>query len=221
MALINTVSDRLSNGLTYLIVSGKITLAEIGEYTPMTFTSEDLLKDILNTIITNLEMECLIAIKSALPIPVATPHEYHYLNGAENCNPNTCALLTKAPTSFIVRCEKAAGNKYYRFDSPTACIEWLTHTGIHMIHKVIRDNAPQKFAFDVDGSYDDVMAMPFKNYEYVAITSEYGRRCCVIAITLTAAIQLFITNLHNEELCANCRLVQFQQNVILLDFAGL
>ena len=33
IALINTVSDKLSNGLTDLIMSGKINLAEIGEYT--------------------------------------------------------------------------------------------------------------------------------------------------------------------------------------------
>ena len=48
----------------------------------MTFTSEDLLEDKINTIITNYAMKCLIAIKSALPIQVATPHKYHYLNGA-------------------------------------------------------------------------------------------------------------------------------------------
>ena len=72
MALIDTVSDKLSNGLTNLIMSGKINLAEIGEYTPMTFTSDDLLEDTINAIITNLAMECLIAIKSALPKQVAT-----------------------------------------------------------------------------------------------------------------------------------------------------
>ena len=51
----------------------------------------------------------------------------------------------------------AAGNKYYGFDSPMDCIEWSTHTGIHTIHEVIHNNAPQKFAFDVDGSYDNVI----------------------------------------------------------------
>ena len=38
------------------------------------------------------------------------------------------------------------------------------------------------------GSYDDVMAMPFEDYKYVAKVSEYGCRLHIIALTLTAAI---------------------------------